>query len=187
MFWVGSGLFTCHDCVIVLISWYVVIVFCYLVNVFIVNGNAVDLSVQDRVKINYMLSERVGPATLASYNRHGLPEWIRFLREDRKWFTSLDSDTLVGLQSPEHTDELRVQLFILYVYHLRQCGVNDVSVYFKALGHDFILKGWLALAELLKSPLVMVARKHGERRLAREKAAAKNEYEKEAICWIFIL
>lgn len=129
-----------------------------------------------------MLSEMVGPATLAGYNNHGLSEWVQFLRLDRKWSElSLKQDTVIGLQRPEDSDETRTELFVLYVYHLRQRGVKDVSVQFKALGHDFILKGWFALAELLKSPLVMVARKHGERGQARERATAKCLREKEAV------
>lgn len=137
---------------------------------------------QDNAVINYMLSEMVGPSTLSGYNKHGLSEWVQFLRGDRGFTeSSLRQDTVIGLQRPDDSDESRIKLFILYVYYLRQRGVKDVSVQFKALGHDFILKGWFSLAELLKSPLVMVARKHGERGQARERAVAKNHREKEAV------
>jgi hypothetical protein len=129
-----------------------------------------------------MLSDKLALSTLAGYRGKGIQKWRVFLEEERKWSAErLLSDDVVCLQGLEFTDERRIDLFILYIHHLQQGGVADVSIYCKALAYDFTMKGWFAVAQLLQSPMVMTARQHGERDQARAKAKARDGRVKQAV------
>ena len=135
---------------------------------------------EDEEKIRYMLSDRVGPATLAGYTNCGISIWKRFLATDRHWSNAdLLLDNIVGLRHFQSDDD-RIKLLVLYVYFLRQSGVHDVTRHCNALAHDFKLKSWNSLSLLLQSEAVMTARKHGSRSLARIKSI-KTENMREAV------
>ena len=71
------------------------------------------LAMEDRRIINYMLSDRVGPSTLAGLNGKGIPIWLKFLRVNRKWSVeSLLRHDVVCLQRLSDTDSHRIDLFI---------------------------------------------------------------------------
>ena len=118
-------------------------------------GKRVDVEQKDRSIINYMLSDRLCSSTAAGYKGKGLGEWKRFLQEEKGWSEEqLGSTTCFCLLRKEDTDQHRVDMLILYVYFLRQRGVKDVALYCKALGYDFISKGYSGMADLVQSPLV---------------------------------
>ena len=67
---------------------------------------------EDEEKIRYMLSDRVGPATLAGYTNCGISIWKRFLATDRHWSNAdLLLDNIVGLRHFQSDDD-RIKLLV---------------------------------------------------------------------------
>lgn len=125
----------------------------------------------DRELIAFQLSDKIAPSTVESYKNKGVAQWQQFLVTVRGWdATAPDWPKYLWLQSETDTDDFRTQLFILYASHLRRCGVTDLGIYFKALAHDFNMRGLQNTAKLLSSALVLVARQFGQRREAKARA-----------------
>ena len=102
----------------------------YLYHLLVTQPISLDLGSKDRDIIRFMLSEKLSSSTAAGYKGKGMLEWKKFLRANRMWKDQdLDNDTFVCLQRINDTDKTRVDLLILYIYFLRQGGVNDVSIY----------------------------------------------------------
>lgn len=156
--------------------------------IFIIGRNKIPcLNTMDEETITYMLSDRIARSTLSSYKGKGMDKWKEFLVVDRKWSICMDNNIIVCLQQKSDTNDSRCKLFILYTFYLRQLGVADVSIFFKALAYDFITLGYHDLAELLKSNLVMYARNHGDRDAARTISQARKSFEKDAVSEVMLM
>ena len=144
------------------------------VGVFLGAPPKTHISAEDRKVIGCMLSDKVASSTAAGYAGKGLPFWKQFLHTSRRWpVVWLQDDSIVGLQAPEQTEVTRTHLFILYAHYLKATGVDDVSIYFKALGHDLRIMGYGKVSKLLHSEIVMIGRRFGFRGTARQVAKAK--------------
>ena len=137
-----------------------------------------------------MLSDNISHTTKAAYGNKGLIMWIKFLRVSREWPEALLGDKVsYCLQRPSDTDKRRVQMFILYLYDLKQSGITDTGIYCKALANDFIMQGYAEMALLLRSHLIRIARHHGERNEAsnRRPVFTKNTAKKDAVSGIMLI